>query len=213
MHFLPPFIESYVEQLLPEEGELLKKLHKTTYQKVLQPRMLSGHYQGRLLSFLAKMQQPKHILEIGTYTGYATLCMAEGLAQAGIIDTIEINEELEGLIKAFFEASKFSKNIKLHIGDALTIIPQLENTYDMVFIDADKPNYLNYLEVVIDKVNPGGLIIADNTLWSGKVAESPLPEDESTQTIAAYNKLVMRDDRLDSILLPVRDGLMLSRKR
>lgn len=213
MHFLPPDIEHYVEQLLPEEDALLKKIHKTTYQKVLQPRMLSGHYQGRLLSFLAKMQQPQNILEIGTYTGYATLCMAEGLAQSGSIDTIEVNEELEGLIKSFFEASIYSKNIKLHIGDASTIIPKLNKTYDMVFIDADKPNYLSYLELIIDKVNPGGLIIADNMLWSGKVAEHPLPDDASTQIIAAYNQRVMQDDRLESILLPVRDGLMLSRKR
>lgn len=202
---------AYLEQTCDQESELLKRINRETYLKETMPHMLSGHYQGRLLSFLSKLISPLRILEIGTFTGYATLCLAEGLSQDGRIHTIEINEELQPRLLAYFEESASSEKIVLHIGEALKIIPTLNETFDLVFIDADKKNNHNYFELVLDKVRPGGLILIDNVLWKGKVLEeSP---DNQTQSIIELNNQIASDPRVEKIILPVRDGLYMIRKR
>ncbi|AVR44056.1 methyltransferase [Christiangramia fulva] len=211
MNFLPEKIDEYIEKYSEKEPELLAALNRETNQKILQPRMLSGHYQGRVLSLLSKLKAPKSILEIGTYTGYSALCLAEGLQEGGILHTIDINEELYDFQKKYFKKSKFGEQIKQHIGDATSIIPQLEGKFDLVFIDADKPNYPKYFDLIIGKMNPGGLILSDNVLWSGKVVEKVEAEDESTQAILKYNKLLADDTRLETVIFPIRDGLSLSR--
>lgn len=211
MHFLSENLEDYIAQHSQEEPELLKKLTRETHLKVLQPRMLSGHYQGRLLSMISKLISPKVIVEIGTFTGYATLCLAEGLSKDGIIHTIDVNEELVDFQRSFFDQSPYGTQIKQHLGQALDIIPTLPDGIDLVFIDADKKNYLNYFDIIIEKMNRGGVILSDNVLWSGKVLEEVKKNDKRTQILLEYNKKINEDPRVESVLLPIRDGLTISR--
>lgn len=211
MNFLPKEIEEYIELYTAREPELLKKLSRETNQKILQPRMLSGHYQGRVLSLLSKIINPNIILEIGTYTGYSAICLAEGLKTGGKLHTIDVNEELFDFQKKYFEASDFNNEIVQHLGDANQIIPELNLKFDLVFIDADKPNYPNYFKLIIDKMNKGGVILSDNVLWSGKVLEDIAEDDPSTAALQEYNKLLAEDERVETIILPIRDGLTLSR--
>jgi caffeoyl-CoA O-methyltransferase len=212
MEFLPKEIDNYVLRHTPKESDILYQINRETHLKVMQPRMLSGHFQGQLLKFLVEMIQPKSILEIGTYTGYSAIAMAEGLPENGILTTIDTNVELEKLIDSFVCKAELKNKIVQLTGNALDIIPTLNKSFDLVFIDADKRNYKNYLDLVIDKVNSGGYILTDNVLWSGKVT---LPEDKmdlDTKLIDEYNDYVQSHPKLKSILLPVRDGLYLSRK-
>jgi len=211
MHFISPELELYVERHSEDEPALLASLHRETYQKIMQPRMLSGHFQGRVLSMLSKLIRPVNILEIGTYTGYATLCLAEGMQENGSIDTIDINEELFDIQKKYFDLSQWKGQISQHLGDALEIIPALNKKYDLVFIDADKDNYLNYFEMIVPIVNKGGIILSDNVLWSGKVLDKPDPRDLSTNVLLEYNKKLKEDSRVETVLLPIRDGLTVSR--
>lgn len=212
MNFLPEEIENYSEAHTSPESNVLKELNRKTYAQVLNPRMLSGHLQGRLLAMLSKMIKPKRILEIGTYTGYATQCLAEGLAIDGAIDTLEKNVELKHIIDEHFAKADLTNKINLHIGNALQIIPDLNFEYDLVFIDADKENYSNYFDLIINKVSPGGFIIADNVLWSGKVLEPVDEKDIDTKAIIEFNQKIQRDKRVFNLLLPVRDGLMVMQK-
>ena len=211
MHFLPENIDDYVIAHSEQEPEYLYNLTRETYQKILQPRMLSGPYQGRVLSMLSKLINPKTILEIGTFTGYSALCLAEGLPIDGVLHTIDIKEELVDFQKKHFDASPYGHQIQQHLGQALDIIPTLDTTFDLVFIDADKRNYLNYFHSIIDKMNKGGVILSDNVLWSGKVV-SPLKENDiDTKVLLEYNKVLKEDQRLETVLLPIRDGLTISR--
>lgn len=211
MDFIPQELAKYSEAHTTEESTLLKRINRETHAEVLRPRMLSGHLQGRLLSMISKMIQPKFILEIGTYTGYSAICMAEGLQPQGKLITIDVNEELKNRVQKYFEESGFASQIDFRIGDARKIITTLNFEFDLVFIDADKENYSNYFDLVIDKVKPGGIILADNVLWSGKVVQ-PNP-DKDTKAILDFNDKVHNDSRVESILLPVRDGIMMMRKR
>ncbi|MEG1265402.1 MAG: O-methyltransferase [Myroides sp.] len=211
MHFISEELENYIEKHSAAEPELLQQLNKETYQKILQPRMLSGHFQGRVLSMLSKIISPKHILELGTYTGYATLCLAEGLKSDGTIDTIDINEELEDIQQKYFNTSAFKDQIIQHIGNALDIVPTLNKKFDLVFIDADKENYINYWNLIVPMMNKGGIILSDNVLWSGKVLEEVQKNDKSTPILLEYNKIVNEDLRVETVLLPIRDGLTVSR--
>ncbi len=211
MHFISEELEQYIEKHSATEPEILQQLTKETYQKILLPRMLSGHFQGRVLSMLSKILNPKHILELGTYTGYATLCLAEGLKSDGTIDTIDINEELEDIQQKYFGASEFKDQIIQHIGNALDIVPTLNKKFDLVFIDADKENYINYWHLIVPMMNKGGIILSDNVLWSGKVLEEVQKNDKSTPILLAYNKMVNEDPRVETVLLPIRDGLTVSR--
>ncbi|WP_026933647.1 O-methyltransferase [Christiangramia echinicola] len=211
MHFLPEDIDDYIVSHSQSEPELLARLNRETNQKVMQPRMLSGHYQGRVLSLLSKMKMPETILEIGTYTGYSALCLAEGLTRNGVLHTIDINEELFDLQKKYFNESDHAGKIRQYLGDATEIIPSIESNFDLVFIDADKPNYPEYFELIISKMNPGGIILSDNVLWSGKVIEKVRKDDESTQALLEYNKLLNEDPRVETVILPIRDGLTLTR--
>ncbi|NNC69541.1 MAG: O-methyltransferase [Flavobacteriaceae bacterium] len=213
MNFLPEYIETYVENHTEDEPKLLKELSRETWQKILVPRMLSGHFQGRILSLLSKMVSPKSILEIGTYTGYSALCMAEGLQNRGVLHTIDKNEELYDIQRKYFDKSPYGNQIIQYLGNALEIIEQLDETFDMVFVDADKSNYINYFHAVIEKMKSGGIILSDNVLWSGKVTEIPDANDEDTKALIAYNKLLKEDDRVETVLLPIRDGLTISRVR
>lgn len=211
MHFISEELENYIEKHSAAEPELLQQLNKETYQKILQPRMLSGHFQGRVLSMLSKIINPKHILELGTYTGYATLCLAEGLKSDGTIDTIDINEELEDIQQKYFNTSAFKDHIIQHVGNALDIVPTLNKKFDLVFIDADKENYINYWNLIVPMMNKGGIILSDNVLWSGKVLEDVQKNDKSTPILLKYNKIVNEDPRVETVLLPLRDGLTVSR--
>ncbi|MDJ0645326.1 MAG: O-methyltransferase [Flavobacteriaceae bacterium] len=211
MHFLPENIDNYALTHTEDEPELLKELARETWQKVLVPRMLSGHFQGRMLSLLSKLVQPKSILEIGTYTGYSALCLAEGLQKDGVLHTIDKNEELYDFQRKYFDRSSHGNQIKQYLGDALEIIKTIDDRFDLVFIDADKSNYSDYFHAIIDKISPGGIILSDNVLWSGKVTETPDPKDEDTKALIAYNKLLKEDDRVETVLLPIRDGLTISR--
>ena len=213
MDFIPEKITDYCEKHTQKESDYLQELNRHTHVNVLRPRMLSGHLQGALLEMLSQMIQPNKILEIGTYTGYSAICLAKGLKKEGKLITIEVNDELEELANSYFVKSGFDNNIELLIGDAMSIIPQLSHLFDLVFIDADKENYCNYFNLIIDKVNPGGYIIADNVLWSGKVADKIPLNDKETIEIDAFNKMVHNDNRVDNILLPFRDGLMILRKK
>ena len=213
MDFLDPKIEDYVVAHTSEESEILKQLNRETHLKALRPRMLSGHLQGRLLSMFSNMVKPEKILEIGTYTGYATICLAEGLSENGIIHTIEKNIELENFASKYFAKTGIQNKVKFHLGNALDIIPKLDETFDLVFIDADKENYSKYFQLIIDKVKPGGLIIADNVLWGGKVIENVPDKDKETLGIVEFNELVNNDERVENLMLPFRDGLMLMRKK
>ena len=211
MHFLSEDLEEYVALHSQKEPELLAQLNKETYQKILLPRMLSGHFQGRVLSMLSKLIRPKNILEIGTYTGYATLCLCEGMQENGWVHTIDIKEELIDFQRKYFDKSTWGTQIMQHLGEATDIIPTIKTTFDLVFIDADKENYLNYYELIVPKMNKGGIILSDNVLWSGKVVE-PLKEgDLSTKILLEYNKRINEDPRVETVLLPIRDGLTVSR--
>ena len=211
MNFLPEKIDDYVVNHSQKEPELLQQLNKETWQKVLNPRMLSGGYQGRILAMISKLIQPKNILEIGTYTGYSALCLAEGLQKNGMLFTIDKNEELEDFAKKYFGKSPYNSQIKQLVGNALDIIPTLNQKFDLVFIDADKSNYNTYFKMIIGKMNSGGVILSDNVLWSGKVVEEIEPNDKDTQALLEYNELLNNDDRIETILLPIRDGLSISR--
>lgn len=212
MEFLPEKIEQYSCQHTQKESAVLAELNRETWAKVLIPRMLSGHLQGRALSMLSKMIRPKTILEIGTYTGYSAICLSEGLETNGVLHTIDINEELKSMCQHFFEKADISKQVCQHTGNALDIIPKMEGNFDLVFIDADKENYSNYFELVIDKVSMGGFIIADNVLWSGKVVEDEDKNDLETKALKDFNKKIQQSERVENILLPIRDGLMICRK-
>ncbi len=213
MHFISEKLDDYVVKHSEEEPALLKALTRETYQKILQPRMLSGHYQGRVLSVLSKIIRPKTILELGTFTGYSALCLAEGLDKNGVLHTIDVNEELVDFQRSYFDKSDYGSQIIQHLGSAIDIIPTLDTTFDLVFMDADKPNYINYFHQIIDKLNPGGVILSDNVLWSGKVIETLDPSDVSTKIVLEYNALLKEDPRLETVLLPIRDGLTVSIKK
>ncbi len=213
MHFIPEDLDDYVVANSENEPALLQQLNRETYQKILIPRMLSGHYQGRLLSMISKLVNPKNILEIGTYTGYSALCLAEGMQTNGELHTIDINEELVDFQRKYFDKSGFGKRIHQHLGSALDVIPNLNLNFDLVFIDADKENYSNYFNIIIDKLNTGGIILSDNVLWSGKVLNTSFKKDDKcTPALIAYNALLKNDKRLETVLLPIRDGLTISRK-
>lgn len=211
MHFISEQLENYVANHSEKEPELLARLNRETHQKILQPRMLSGHFQGRVLSMLSKIIHPKHILEIGTYTGYATLCLAEGLADEGTIDTLDNNEELFDFQRKYFDQSRWKDQIAQHLGDALEIIPTLNKKFDLVFIDADKENYINYFQMIVPMMNRGGIILSDNVLWSGKILDEVKANDKSTKVLLEYNELLKNDSRVETVLLPIRDGLTVSR--
>jgi len=212
MEFIPSDIDKYCLDHTTPENDLLSKLNRETHAKVLQSRMLSGHLQGRFLAMLSQMIQPGLILEIGTYTGYSALCLAEGLTEKGKIITIDVNEELEDFVRNFFQQSSLDQKIDFRVGNALEIIPTLTEPIDLVFIDADKLNYHRYYDIVFDKVRPGGYIIADNVLWSGKVS-NPAAKDKDTLAIRTFNDMVQNDTRVENILLPIRDGLLVLRKK
>lgn len=211
MDFLPEEINEYVESLTSPESEVLHKLNRETWSKMLQPRMLSGHLQGRVLSLLSHMIRPNRILEIGTFTGYSALCLAEGLVPDGKLITLDVNEEFAEIINRYIGEASMQDKIELKIGDAANIIPGLKEKFDIVFIDADKENYSLYYDLVFDKVKTGGYIIADNVLWSGKVLEKN--PDAETTAIKEYNEKVMSDLRVENVLFPIRDGLMICRKK
>jgi predicted O-methyltransferase YrrM len=207
--FIDEEIEKYALTHSSKENDLLYDLNRQTHLNILQPRMLSGHLQGRFLSMMSKALSPSSILEIGTYTGYSALCLAEGLSSKGSLVTIDKNIELEEFAKSYFKKSSYKSNIKMIIGDAISIIPTLKNTWDLVFIDADKENYSNYFDLVIDNVRPGGWIIADNVLWSGKVLNDTKANDLETKSLKLFNTKVHTDNRVTNMLLPIRDGLMI----
>jgi caffeoyl-CoA O-methyltransferase len=211
MHFISQELEDYIEQHSEKEPALLAALNKETYQKILLPRMLSGHFQGRVLSMLAKLIRPVNILEIGTYTGYSALCLCEGMQENGQLHTIDIKEELVDFQRKHFDKSPWGNQIVQHLGEAIDIIPTLDIKFDLVFIDADKENYVNYFELILPKMNKGGIILSDNVLWSGKVLEPLQPNDISTKIIMEYNDLLKNDPRVETVLLPIRDGLTVSR--
>ena len=213
MDFLSPKLDNYIVNHSEEEPQILQQLSKETWQKILNPRMLSGHYQGRILAMLSKLIQPKTILEIGTYTGYSALCLAEGLDNKGTLYTIDKNEELFDFAQKYFHQTKYKTQIKQLLGNALDIIPYIDAKFDLVFIDADKFNYSNYFELIIHKMNSGGIILSDNVLWSGKVLEKPDAKDIDTVALIKYNKLLKEDNRVETIVLPIRDGLTISRVR
>ncbi len=213
MDFLPKKIDEYVEAHTQAEPELLQELNRETWQKILQPRMLSGHLQGRVLSMLSKLIGPRNILEIGTYTGYSALCLAEGMQSDGQIHTIDINEELYDFQRKYFDKSGYGDRIIQYVANALDLIPKMELTFDLVFIDADKNNYPNYLEIVMPKLKSGSVILSDNVLWSGKVTEPIADDDEDTKALVAYNRLLNEHPQLETVLLPIRDGLTISRVR
>ncbi len=210
MEFLPEEIEKYSLKNTSKESKLLAELNRETWAKVMIPRMLSGHLQGRILSMISKMINPETIIEIGTYTGYSALCLAEGLSENGILHTIDVNEEYTSYAHKYFKKSNYTDNIKQHIGNALDVIPFISEKVQLVFIDADKENYSNYYNLIFEKLEVGGYIIADNVLWSGKVLDNKM--DEETKALDEYNKIIHADDRVENVLLPVRDGLMICRK-
>ena len=212
MEFLSPELEKYLNQHTTPVSDLLNRLEKETFQKTTQPQMLSGAYQGRMLSLISKIIRPKTILEIGTFTGYATLCLAEGLSKDGKIITIDRNEELMYLPKKYFAESEFAEQIEVRMGNALDVLDELDETFDLVFIDADKSNYIHYYEKVLEKMNPGGVILADNVLWYGKVLEEAKANDKDTIILKEFNKSVAKDERVETIILPIRDGISLIRK-
>jgi caffeoyl-CoA O-methyltransferase len=214
MEIINPQIQIYCNDHTSPETNTLKELNRDTFANILQPRMLSGHFQGRLLSMISHMVKPKMILEIGTYTGYSAICLAEGLADNGKLITIDVNAEREEMVNAYIQKTGYQKQVQHIIGDALNIIKTLPHTYDLIFIDADKPNYIKYYELAMEKLNHGGYILLDNILWSGKVIDDrSLQTDKDTQLLHSLNVLVNEDERVENILLPVRDGLMLVRKK
>jgi len=210
MDLIPEDLQKYVEEHTSPENDLLRKIARDTHAKILMPRMLSGHVQGRYLSMISKLMKPQNILEVGTYTGYSALCLAEGLTPEGRLVTIDKNEELESRVRNYFEQAGLADKIDYRIGDAADIIPSLNIVFDLVFIDADKENYINYYDLVFDKVRPGGLILADNVLWSGKVVKAN--PDKDTRALMEFNRKVRNDARMECMLLPLRDGIMMIRK-
>ncbi len=210
MHFLPPAIEAYAQSHSEDEPALLAQLRRDTHLQHIQPRMLSGHFQGRLLSLISKIVRPKTILEIGTYTGYSALCLAEGLAQDGVLHTIEVNPELRKIQEKYISLSDYQDRIVLHTADALTLIPQLDLEIDLVFIDAEKKNYTAYLEAVLPQMKSGGVLLVDNVLWTGKVVEPLDPKDKTTEALLSFNQYMKNHPRLSTVLMPLRDGLTLS---
>ena len=211
MHFISPLLETYLADNSQDEPLLLQELTRETHLKVIQPRMLTGHFQGRVLSLLSKIINPTYILEIGTYTGYSALCLAEGLQKNGELHTIDVNAELKQIQRTFFDRSDYGNQIIQHAGNALDIIPQLDITFDLVFIDAEKKQYDKYLEKVLPKTKSGSIILSDNVLWSGKVVEPLDPKDKATKVLLDYNKKLSEHPLLETVLLPIRDGLTLSR--
>lgn len=211
MDFIPEKIDQYVHAHSQEEPELLQQLNRETWTKVLQPRMLSGHFQGRVLSMISKLLRPKYVLEIGTYTGYSALCMAEGMKKEGQLHTIDINEELYDLQQKYFDLAGVSNQIVQHLGNALEIIPTLDLKFDLAFIDADKSNYPNYFELILPKMNSGGVILSDNVLWSGKVVEPLQKDDLDTAALVTYNRMINEHPAVETVLLPIRDGLTITR--
>ncbi len=205
-------LEEYCEAHSTPESDLLYRLNRETNLKCIKPRMISGHLQGRLLSFISQMMRPKRILEIGTYTGYATLCLAEGLSDDGRIDTIEVDEELEEMIRRYFSQSAYNEKITLHIGDALQVLKQLDATWDLVFMDAEKDDYIAYYELVLPRLRQGGIIMADNVLWSGKVIQEVKTGDKETRALMKFNDYILADKRVKNFLLPFRDGIMIIEK-
>ena len=211
MHFLPELIEQYIATHSQEEPQLLQELSRETHLKVIQPRMITGHFQGRVLSMFSKIINPKYILEIGTYTGYSAICLAEGLLKEGELHTIEVNPELETIQSKYFNKSPFSKQIISHIGNALEVISGLNKVFDLVFIDAEKKQYDAYFEAVLTVSRPGTIILSDNVLWTGKVVEPLNPKDKTTKALLDYNHKLANDPRVETVLLPIRDGLSMSR--
>ena len=211
MEFLDKQIENYISAHSDKEPQILADLNRETWAKVLMPRMLSGHIQGRVLSLFSNLLRPLNIIEIGTYTGYSALCLAEGIKKEGELHTIEIKEEHALIAEKNFKKSKFSKKIKQHIGNALEIIPKINKKFQLAFIDADKENYSRYFDLIVEKIDVNGIIIADNVLWSGKVIQKNM--DDETKALNNYNKKVLNDSRVENILLSVRDGLMICRKK
>ncbi|KQC29725.1 O-methyltransferase [Flagellimonas eckloniae] len=211
MHFLSPLLENYITDNSEDEPKLLTELTRETHLKVVQPRMITGHFQGRVLSLLSKLIAPKKILEIGTYTGYSAICLAEGLQKNGELHTIEVNKELFDIQRRYFDRSGFGNQIVQHTGDALDIVPSLENDFDLVFIDAQKIQYNAYFEAVLKKTRPGGIILSDNVLWSGKVLEPVAKSDKATAVLVDYNQKLKNDPRVETVILPIRDGLTLCR--
>ncbi len=212
MEIIAEKIDAYALAHSQAETDILKKLNRETHAKILMPRMLSGHMQGNLLTMLSKMIQPKQILEIGTYTGYSGICLAQGLIENGVLHTIDNNEELELMVRKYINEAGLTQKIKYYIGNALDIIPTINENYDLVFIDADKSNYSNYYDLIFDRVNSGGLIIADNVLWSGKILDAVDKMDYDTKAIDDFNKKIHKDTRVEHMLLNIRDGLMIIRK-
>jgi len=206
-------LDDYILNSIDEEPPLLTALNRKAHIDLLRPRMIAGHLQGRILKMLVRMRQPQRILEIGTYTGYATLCLAEGLSEGGEIHTIEVDDEMEDFIRNQFGQSALKDRIHLHIGDASEVIPNLEGWFDLVFIDADKRDYCDYYALVFDKVKEGGIILADNTLWNGKVLEEPHPNDKQTTGIMRFNEMIAKDKRIEKVILPLRDGLTVIYKK
>jgi caffeoyl-CoA O-methyltransferase len=212
MELIPEEIQKYVEEHTSPETPLLRKLNRETNSKVMMPRMLSGHLQGRILSLFSRMIKPANILEVGTYTGYSAICLAEGLQPEGKITTIDINEELEDMVRQYFDDAGITDKVDYRIGDAMEIVAKLKDIYDLVFIDADKINYSNYYDLIIDKVRQGGYIVADNVLWSGKITATEAKKDKNIRALVEFNTKVHQDERVENVLLPVRDGLMILRK-
>lgn len=213
MEFITKDLSDYCESNTSPETDILAQLNRETHLKVVSPRMLSGHLQGRFLSFISKLKQPKLVVEIGTYTGYSALCLAEGLAENGKLISIDVNEETSSFAKSFIQKTEYSSKIELVLADAKEFIPTIKESMDLVFIDADKKNYLNYYHLVIDKLNKGGLIIADNVLWSGKITMPEKGMDKETLALHQFNQFVQQDNRVENLLLPIRDGLMVVRKK
>ena len=214
MEFIDEDLNQYCEDHTTPETEVLRKLNRETHANVMMPRMLSGHIQGRTLAMFSQMIRPQNILEIGTYTGYSGISLAEGLTENGTLHTIDINDELEDMVRRYFAEAGITDKVKYYLGNALEIIPTIDATFDLVFIDADKINYSNYFDLVIDKVRPGGFIIADNVLWSGKVLEKFRKKlDKDTEALLQFNQKVQDDDRVENVLLPIRDGLLVMQKK
>lgn len=212
MQITPDAIGQYASQMSSPESDVLRKLNRETHARVLRPRMLSGHLQGKLLEFISRISAPRRILEIGTYTGYSAICLAQGLTPDGLLHTIDHNPELEDFANDFFQQAGLSEKIILHVGEALHIIPTLQDTFDLVFIDADKENYIRYFDICLEKLRPGGIILADNVLWSGKVLKPVAQNDTETRAIIAFNEYVTSHPGVSNLLLPFRDGLMMIRK-
>ena len=212
MDFLPADLTAYADAHTSPESELLFRLNRQTQANVLYPRMLSGHFQGRLLALFSQMMRPRRVLEIGTYTGYSALCLAEGLTNDGLLITLDKNEEFEPIARSAWQESPYAPKIDFRLGDAIELIPAINELFDLVFIDADKQNYSRYFDLVIDKVRPGGLLLADNVLWSGKVVGPLKASDKDTAAVLAFNQKIQNDSRVENVLLPVRDGLLMMLK-